>query len=72
MNHPTNGMNKTEQELIKELQDAPPKLRLAVACNLAKTGRWAVIGQAGILGDRLVSNRDGAVNIPLPGGIAME
>lgn len=46
----TNGMDKTEQELIKQLKETDPELRLQVAVNLARAGHINIVGQSGIPG----------------------
>ena len=79
----TNGMGKTEQELIQQLKEADPDLRLKVAVNLARAGHIDIVGQSGIPGlfdaVRAALSQDGnlshdatrtaAVNI---GSLAME
>ncbi len=49
----TDGLDKMEKTLLEELRTADPTTRFKMACNLARSGNWAVVGalaEPGLLG----------------------
>jgi hypothetical protein len=73
----SNGLNDVEKNLLEELRTADPGTRFKMACNLAKSGHWHIVGalnEPGLLGaiQRALKvdgttdlDTSGAVDIPM-------